>query len=358
MRYGNMKKKVSLCLTLLLASLLAIICAFKFSASSSSKGNVKETIFFNHLQGNQSFQLKLFYADPSMEQLKSLLLTPHGLSVNDEALAPYTEGFLAEETNKRLLIAVNNYRKKQALTPLTYFYHYQEDDAGNFAFVSSSQGLNAFYFVNLNTLEVSVPYLKSEEAYDPQYVYHIQEVNEVYYILTAGVNNLKARLYTFSPATLELTLVNALTTDTTALSSKQYALDAAGNAILTHKNGLKFLTSTGEKSLDLSFTPWQLISAKDYTCALTIQNGTLLYTLVNSQLVILDTGSLTLPNTNLSLVSSFIKDDLLYTITYDQHHPTYRHYISIHSLTTKTLVFCVGLSDYDGLALLQAELLP
>ena len=358
MRYGNMKKKISLYLTLLLASLLAIICAFKFSASSSSEGTVQETIFFNQLQENQSFQLKLFYADPAMQQLESLLLTPHGLSANEETLAPYTEGFLAEETNNRLLKAVNIYRQKQALTPLTYFYHYQEEESGNFAFVSSSVGLNALYFVNLNTLEVSVPHLKSEEAYDPQYVYHIQEVNEVYYILTAGVNNLKARLYTFSPATLDLTLVDTLTTDTTALSSKQYALDASGNAIFTHKNGLRFLTPTGEKSLDLSFTPWQLISSKDFTCALTIQNGTLLYTLVNSQLDILDTGSLALPNTDLSLVSSFIKDDLLYTITYDQKHPTYRYYISIHSLTTKTLVFCVGLSDYDGLALLQAELLP
>lgn len=351
-----MKKKISLCITLLLASLLAIICAHKFSAFSSSEGSVKETIFFNQLQEDQSFQLKLFYTDPAMEHLKSLLLTSHDLSVNNEALAPYTEGFLPQETNKRLLEAVNTYRQEQSLAPLTYFYHYQE--VGDFAFVSSSEGLNALYFVNLNTLEISVPHIKSEEAYNPQYVYHIQEVNNIYYILTAGVNNLKARLYAFSPSTLDLTLVGALTTDTTALSSKQYALDTSGNAIFTHKNGLKFLTTTGLKSLDLSFTPEQIISSKDIIGALTIQNGTLLYALVNSQLELLDTGSLTLPSTDLSLINSFIQNDLLYTITYDQEHPIYRHYVSIYSLTTKTSVFCVGLSDYDGLALLQAELLP
>lgn len=349
-----MKRKMSIVLTLLIASLLAIICSFKMSFFTPTN-KMSETVFINQLHGDDSFKLRLIYADSSMQEIQSLILSSKGLTSTHEALAPYTEGFLSKTHHDALLEAVNDYRAALGLIPLHYFYQVQL--LGDYAFVSSSEGLDNLYWIHMATNKVQVPHLTSQDASKPQYVYHIQPVDDKYLILTAGVNSLMARLYTFSPSDLALSLVGTLKTDQTALSSSQYALDPLGNALFTYTNGIEVLNASGSQRLSLSFTPQQLVSSPNTTLAVRVENGMLFYALISPDLELLNTGRLILPHTDATLVSSFLQEDLLYTITYDASHPLYQHYISIYDLPTQTLVFCAGLSDSNGLTLLKAELL-
>lgn len=354
MRSGSMKKKISICLTLLLATLLAVICSFKISFFTSTK-KINETVFINQLQGDENFKLRLIYADSSMQEIQSFIHSPKGLVSTNEGLTAYTEGFLSKALHDGLLEAVNDYRAAKGLAPLHYFY--QVKLIGDYAFAASSDGLDNLYWIHVATNNVQVPHLTSQAALEPQYVYHIQQVDSRYFILTAGVNSLMARLYTFSPSNLELRLVGTLQTDETAVSSSQYALDALGNALFTHTNGIEVLNASGTQHLNLSFTPQQLAFSQDITLAVRVENGMLFYALISPELELLDTGKLGLPHTDAALVSCFLQEDLLCTITYDATHPLYRHYISIYHLRTQTLIFCEGLSDYDDLALLKTELL-
>lgn len=354
MRFGSMKKKISIGLTLLLATLLAIICSFKISFFTSTK-KINETVFINQLQGDEDFKLRLIYADSSMQEIQSFICSPKGLTPSNEALTAYTEGFLPKALHDSLLESVNDYRAAKGLVPLHYFY--QVKLIGDYAFAASSDGLDNLYFIHVATNKVQVPQLTSQAASEPQYVYHIQQVDNKYFILTAGVNSLMARLYTFSPFSLQLNLVGTLKTDKTAVSSSQYALDTLGNALFTHTNGIEVLNTSGSQHLSLSFTPQELVSSQNTTLAVGVENDMLFYALISPELKVLDTGRLSLPHTATTLVNSFLQEDLLYTITYDTSHPLYRHYISIYHLPTQTLIFCEALSGYNDLALLKAELL-
>ena len=139
-----MKKKLSLCFTLLIASLLAIICAFKFSPSSRDSkpedtSDLKRTNFVNRLAPSQDFALQLFYANAGMSQIESFTLTSNTLTKDMVKLSPYSEGFLPQSKNDRLLKAVNAIRTTKKQRALSYFYHYQE--LGDYAFVSDRKSV-------------------------------------------------------------------------------------------------------------------------------------------------------------------------------------------------------------------------
>ncbi len=346
-----MKKRTPLYLTLLLASGLGILCAFKFFPLSEDSTVLKKTNFINRLLPTQDFSLRLYYGNADLSHLEGYTLTKDTLSQEQIAFAPYSEGFLPQPENEHLLKIVNDLREKQGKKPLSYFYHYQR--IGDYAFASSSEGLEAFYLIDLNTLEVSTPILEHTEAAQPQYVYQIRQIGDIYAILTAGVNELTARLYTFSPNTLELNFMTSTTTDATALSRQQYALDSLGKALFTHEKGIEVVAKEEHSFLKLSFTPQMLVSHENSACALAIEGSKLHYALIDSSSQSIEEGSLLLPNVNLSLVDSFIQGNLLYTITYDAQHPMYKHYISIYDLSLKELIFCEGLSDNGELALLK-----
>ena len=349
-----MKKKISILVTFVLATLFAVICFFKFSFFTA-ESPIHSTVFMNDLPPDQSFDLKLIYADAALTQIESFSLSPEGISPTSEILAASTEAFLPKTLNQTLLQAVNDYRATKGLAPLAYFY--QVTSMGDYAFASSSEGLDALYWIHLGTNKVQVPHLVDQEASEPQYVYHISKVNDTYFILTAGFNALTARLYSFSPTDLELRLVGTLETDQTARSSSQYALDASGNAFFTHTEGMDILNPSGTWHLSLPFTPDQVVSCSNTTLAVSVDDNTLVYALISPELELLATGRLSLPHTATTLVTSFLQDDFLYTITYDASHPLYRYYISIYDLTTQSLVFCSGLSNAHQLALLKAVLI-
>ena len=348
-----MKKRTSLYFTLLLASMLGILCAFKFFPLSEDSTVLKRTSFINRLLPAQDFSLRLYYGNADLSHLEGYTLTKDTLSQEQIAFAPYSEGFLPQAENEQLLKAVNELRKKQDKKPLSYFYHYQR--ISDYVFASSSEGLEAFYLIDLTTLEVSTPILDHTEATHPQYVYQIRQIGDMYAVLTAGVNELTARLYTFSPNTLELHFITSTTTDTTALSRQQYALNHSGNALFTHEKGIEVVAKEEHSFLELSFTPQMLVSYGNSSCALAIEGSKLHYALIDSPSQAIEEGSLPLPNVHLSLVDSFIQGNLLYTIAYDAQHPMYKHYISIYDLSLKELIFCDGLSNNGELALLNTE---
>ena len=104
-----MKKKISILLTLLLATLLAVICFFRFSFFKA-ESPIHSTVFINDLPADQSFKLKLIYADAALTQIESFSLSPEGISPTSEILAASTEAFLPKGLNQTLLQAVNDYR--------------------------------------------------------------------------------------------------------------------------------------------------------------------------------------------------------------------------------------------------------
>ena len=346
-----MKKRTPLYFTLLLASMLGILCAFKFFPLSEDSTVLKRTNFINRLLPTQDFSLRLYYGNADLSHLAGYTLTKDTLSQEQIAFAPYSEGFLPQAENELLLKVVNDLRKKQGKKPLSYFYHYQR--ISDYVFASSSEGLEAFYLIDLNTLEVSTPILDHTEATQPQYVYQIRQIGDVYAVLTAGVNELAARLYVFSPSTLELQFITSTITDATALSRQQYALDDLGKALFTHEKGVEVVTKEEHSFLKLSFTPQMLVSHENNSLALSIEGSKLHYALIHSPSQAMEEGSLPLPNVHLSLVDSFIQGNLLYTITYDAQHPMYKHYISIYDLNLKELIFCEGLCNNGELALLN-----
>ena len=81
------------------------------------------------------------------------------------------------------------------------------------------------------------------------------------------------------------------------------------------------------------------------------------YAIYKDDLGIIQTGQVNLPNKFVKLISYYIKDSILYTVTYDDTHPMYRNYITLYNLKNNNILYCLALKeiDSDHLALLDAH---
>ncbi|MBE6021984.1 MAG: hypothetical protein E7231_01970 [Cellulosilyticum sp.] len=327
-----------------------LICFNPIAASTPVMQTLKGTTLIDRLT-EDSFKIELFYSDLSLSQIESYEVTASHIEPCSTPYTSFTEGFISSDKHAILLDAVNKYRHFQGLTPITYYHNYMEID--NYGFLSLTEGLGTLYIINLSTYEITTPSFDSEYALESQYVYHIVEGADVYYILTAQANSYKAFWYALSKDTFELKASRKLSPPTKALQSNQYALDRNGSAYFIGSNSLLVITPEETINIPLTFDPDTVYYADGQIYTLSLSELFLNYAVYNEDVGLSQWGQVNLPNKFASLVSCTIKNNILYTVTYDENHPLYRNYLTLYSLENNNIIYCLALKSHSGLLALQ-----
>ena len=348
-----MKKK-----TLIMSSLLCVIVlliaylTWPFNKTVPNTTTIKGPVLIDHLQG-QPFHLQLIYSDIGLDDIRVYDVSSSQLSVNDVRYESFTEGFISSERNDKLLNLVNQFRSLQNLNAISYYYNYIETE--HYDFISLSDGLEALYIINKMTGEVSSPYFDTPYASENQYVYHIEESTDAFYILTAKSNSYDAYLYRLDKETLSITDSKEMMPSSLAVNSKQYALSPNGTCFFIDENSLLVETLTESYRLPLPFTPSEVYFEEDQLYTFSLSKLFLRYAVLNENLETTATGELNLPNEQVRLVDASLNGTTLYTITYDMSHPLYRNYLTLYDLSTGEMIYCLALKSHNKLALLDAN---
>ena len=287
--------------------------------------------------------LTLIYSDLDGMATQPYQVTASKITPLQTSYDHYTEGFIETHRSEQILQAINAYRSQQDLTPITYYYNYIElkDDA----FVSLMDSLDTLYRLNLSTNEVSCPTFDSDFAKERQYVYHIVEGDNAYYLLTAKANSYDAFWYALDKKDFHLIASKHISPPSRAVARNQYALDAHGNAYFIGTSSLLMVTGDEYRYIPLNFNPDLLYYANDKLYIFSLSELFLSYATYSEALGIVDYGQFNLPNKFVSLVSLSIKGDTLYTVTYDPTHVLYRNYITLYHLENQHILYCLALKS-------------
>ena len=324
-----------------------------FPKSVSTSNTIKGSLLINRLY-DAPLNLTLIYSDFEGMTTRPYQVTASKITPIQTSYAHYTEGFIETDRSDKLLEAINTYRVFQNLAPITYYYNYIELDG--FAFISLIDDLDALYIVNLSNFEVTCPAFDSHFAKERQYVYHIVEGENAYYILTAQANSYDAFWYALDKDDFNLVASKQILPPSRAVSRNQYALDTHGNAYFIGTNSVQMVTATDEYiHIPLNFNPDLLYYTNDKLYVFSLSELFLSYASYSEEIGIVDYGQFNLPNKFVSLVSLSIKKDTLYTVTYDPTHVLYRNYITLYNLENQHMLYCLALKPYPNHALfLQA----
>lgn len=358
-----MKKKTFTCLTLLISILLGIASFVLFNRTQFVTSPLANpSIIINQLP-DTSFHLQMIYGSTDLQNIQIYDVTPEQFKIHETPYTSFTEGFMPRALNETLLAYVNQFRNLQKLAPISYYYHYKETD--HYYFLSLSDGLDTLYIIDKHTLKVYTPSLSnsykntSDEILvhmtEKQYVYDVKESLDALYVLTAKANSYAAYLYRFDKQTFTLTDFKKISPSCLAVSPHHYALSSNGTAFFIAEDSIQVESLTTSYKIPLSYTPTHLYYGEEQLYALGLSNQSLDYTLFDNLLNPLQTGSLSLPNSRVSLISTFLNDALLYTVTYDATHPVYSNYLTLYDLSTGKIVYCMGLKRYSDLALLDVH---
>lgn len=345
-----MKKNIfrvggALCLTFVLVS---GIC-WPSSNTSNKSQTIKGPVLIDKLQNND-FNLQLIYSNIGLDHIEVFDVTSTQLRPHEFSYTSFTEGFISTKKNNLLLSAINIYRSLQNLEPIHYYYNYFE--TAQYDFVSLSNGLDNLYIIDRHTGEVATPSFDIPYGTEKQYIYHITEGDQAFYILAAKANSYEAFWYTLNKTNFEVTSSNSFTPPITAVKRNEYALDDNGTAYFVTNNSLYTVSSTDTYSLPLSFTPDEVYYKNGQLYAFSVSDLFLSYTIIGDDLQILSSGRVNLPNKEVSLVDSFLDGTTLYTLTYDINHPLYRNYLTLYDLDTNEMIYCLALKDNTDSALL------
>ena len=364
-----MQKKVFIYLALLSSILLGIASFVLFNSFTLFNHTqlvtsplTEPSIIINQLL-NTSFHLQMIYGSTDLQDIQVYDVTPWQFKLHDIPYTSFTEGFIPSALNETLLACVNQFRSLQKLAPISYYYHYAETD--HYYFLSLSDGLDTLYIINKRTHEVYTPSLSSSckntsdkiaaHMDEKQYVYDVKEGIDTFYVLTAKANSYAAYLYHFDKQTFTLTGFKKISPSCLAVYPHHYALSSNGTSFFISEDGIQVESLITSYEIPLSYPPTHLYYEEGQLYALGLSDQTLDYTLFDNQLNPLQTDSLSLPNSKVSLISAFLSDALLYTITYDATHPVYGHYLTLYDLSTGKIVYCMGLKRHSSLALLDVH---
>lgn len=352
-----MKKRIFmvssiLCLTLFL---LAGVCRPESSTIDKSDKpiSLKGPVLIDRLQG-RSFNLQLIYGTVDLGQIEVFNAAPSVLIESSPSYTSFTEGFIPCEKNELLLNMINVYRNLNNLEPITYYYNYIETAA--YDFVSLSDGLGSVYIINHETGEVSTPIYDVPFASEKQYVYHITEGDDAFYILSAKANSYEAFWYRLDKNNFNVTAAKRLMPPLTAYTKNQYALDSTGTSYFAGNTNLYVVSDDETYSIPLGFTPDELHYHENLLYAFSVSELFLNYAIFDEDLQSIMTGYVNLPNKEVRLVDSLLEQQVLYTITYDDHHPVYRNYLTLYDLNKGEMIYCIALKENHNLALLDIEI--
>ncbi len=340
---------VTVAVSMFLAFSLVII-VFPHNTSFLSKDSaVEKTTLIQKPNAPLNWEFELFYSDINLSDISKVTYSKDGITKNPDILSAYASGFLETSYLNNINEMINLHRSSLGLQPITpIFSHHKLNQT---IIVATSSGLDTLYIIDETNNKVFSPILASDSAYLPQYIYKIIEDASNYYILTAGVNNLDARLFSLSKSSFTLYEISNVTTDNTALSSMQYVLLNSRTGLFTNTRGVQTSLDT---IIPLDFSPDALFNDSTHTVAIKLNENNILVSLIDTHsLSLIKTTTLPSVSPNLSIVDGCIDNNYLYLFTYDGYHPNYYYYLNIYDLATDELVFCEALSDYNGLRILD-----
>lgn len=343
------KKTLILIILLCFVFLLITGISLSYNKKTSTTTTPKGPVLIDHLQ-NQSFNFQLIYSDIGLDNIQVYDVGPNQVSANNTPYESYTEGFIPNETNTRLLEKVNQFRSLHNLSTISYYYNYIE--TADYDFLSLSDGLDTLYIIDKLSGEVQIPHFDVPYASYKQYVYHIEEGTNAFYILTAKSNSYDAYLYRLDKETFSITDSKEIRPSSLAIKRNQYALSPNGIAFFIGDNSLLVESLTKSYSIPLSFTPTEVYFKNGQLYTLSLSELFLSYTVFDNDLKVVATGELNLPNKQVSLIDASLDDMTLYTITYDATHPLYRNYLTLYNLSTNEMLYCLALKTLNKSALL------
>lgn len=333
--------------------LLLVVVSFVFFPSSPT---IDGAVLLNQLTSKEIAPLDLFYSTIDLQRTEGFRVTTKGLSPLVDSFSSYTEGFITDKKFNETLNAINTYRQTQGLSSISSFYDYYEDP--DYIIISLSGGLENIYLINPTTHKVHQPSFEENDNLGPMYVSHIRRVGNTYLILGGAFNLNRSYVYEMNAQTLRIEKASLIDTHPSAIHKEHYTLDSNGNALFINGQSLLVLPpdTTQAIALPLPFEPHAVFSDDSKVITFSLNTDTADYALFNSDLDRVLTGSLPLPNLGVSLVTAFLKNEILYMITFDNHHPLYKNYIMLYNLETNKPIYCLALKGHADLALLDAAL--
>lgn len=303
------------------------------------------------------FAFKAYYSDPTASRISAFNLTPSLVTPIRETFLSYTEGFIPKAVYKRYeksLLALN-----PSLTSRMPHDIYEDD---TFIIFSFTGGLESIYIVNKLTLEVHPLHYSPSQDLGVMYVSHIKRLEDKLLILGGEAKANHALIYTINLSNFTVEKSKRLPTHKDAINDKHYTLTEAGDCVFIRGNTLQVYNPFSERTtlIPLTFIATQvhasdsgfLVTGKP---SLEEHSESLSYTLFDNSLKVLEEGALLTPSPTFNIVDILLQDHFLYLTTFDPKGSLYLNYFSVYNLSTKEMVYCLGLGDLFPRILLDVE---
>jgi len=308
-------------------------------------------ILLNTLKNTSDFNINIFYSDVTMHAIRGFEVSKNKITPLKANFKSYTEGFLASHDYNRILSQINLFRKDHGAAPLNYFHDYYED--ASCIIISFTGGLEKIYVIDKQTFKVSQLHYNQKDNLGEMYVSHIRREGDSLMLLGGQVNAYNGFIYQIDSSTLRVKKAAKIATHPSAIHKEHYTIDASLNAVFINGPQLKVLSyKTGELIyIPLPFEADYVFSDDSKTIVLFLNTSTINYALFDGNLSRSHLGEIALPNKNVILVDAFLKNNHLYLITYDSANRLYKNYISCYDLLSDKLISCLGIHQYENLAL-------
>lgn len=333
---------------ILLLSLGAVCLPEHLPATEAAQLEVpKSTVLISDLRGiNPS--MKLYYGDVSSAILNGFDLHGDIFSPDHESYNACLNTLIPTAQYNAILQAISGCRLSTGLAAISSFDHYIAYDG--YGFVTLSEGIDAFYIVDLSNYEVTP--CKTEDFGSTEVLYHITSSESGYYILTYEQTHHTTCLYTLDVDSGVLTPYRHIVPPASFKAQDQCALDSFGNVYFASSSEVLVVASDGPHHLPLAFNPDKILFEDNKLFAVSFSDLFMNYTVFDDQFRTLASGQANLPNKKVSLTKAFMKDQYLYTICQDDCHPVYRHYITLYDINTREIIYCLAIKmDKDTVLL-------
>lgn len=350
----NQKVHVMLALSYMLMLLVAAVCLPFHTEQAAMKWLPKSTLLIN--TGHQVLPpMKLFYGDVADEMLHAIHYDSNTFTLDPTQYNLACGIFMETSQHEALLAAVNGYRKMDGLLPITDYDHYEEHNG--YGFLSLDTGLSSLYIIDLANYDVYTCSINdTTPPFGAEYIYHVMPTDQGYTLLSYEPESHTVNLFEVSEASFQVTRQKHFVPPAIFESAKQCTLDHKGQVYFTNTNELLIISSSGVQHIPLTFDPEYVFFEDEKIYALASSDFFLNYAVCDESLHLLEEGQANLPNKKVTLTTSFLRGDHLYTVTQDDLHPSFRNYITLYDLTTKEIVYCLALRTSKDHILLAANL--
>jgi len=314
----------------------------------------KSTLLIN-TQHQDLPPIQLFYGDISDEVLHAVHYSSNTFTLDPTSYNMSCGSFIETSQYEAILSAVNGFRSCQDLMAITDFDHYEAHNG--YGFLSLENGIGTLYIIDLSNYEVFTCELPAiSDNTSSESIYHVAPNDEGYTILAYEPDTHTVNIYEIDDEHFTIKKERHLIPPALFESPKQCAIDPMGHIYFTSSNELLILSPTETRRLPLSFDPEYVFFDDDQIYVLASSDFFLYYAVFDEHFTLLKEGQANLPNKQVTLTHSFLRNGHLYTITRDDLHPNFRNYITVYDLSTKEIIYCLALKTSKDHLLLAANL--